>query len=40
LLDDVSARVNSNSLDGFATVNLKVEFAFNRKQGKPLVHFD
>lgn len=40
LLDDLSARANSGSLDSFATLNLKVEFAFTRKKGKPLVHFD
>jgi len=40
LLDDVSQRGNPNLKDDFATVSLKMEFAFYRKVGKPLVHFD
>ena len=40
LLDDVSQRGNSKSLDGFAVANLKFEFNFPTSHGKPLVHFD
>jgi hypothetical protein len=40
LLDDISQRANPGMKDDFATVSLKMEYAFYRKHGKPLVHFD
>jgi hypothetical protein len=40
LLDDVSQRANANKDDIFATAGLKIEYAFNKKHGKRLVHFD
>lgn len=40
LLDGISQRANPNSKDSFATVSLKVEYAFYKKKGKSLVHFD
>jgi hypothetical protein len=40
LLDGISQRANPNSVDSFMTVALKVEYAFYKKNGKPLVHFD
>jgi len=40
LLDGVSQRANPNSVDSFMTLALKVEYAFHKKNGKPLVHFD
>jgi hypothetical protein len=40
LLDGLSQRGNPDSLDGFATGALKIEYAFGHKKGKPLVHFD
>jgi hypothetical protein len=40
LLDGISQRGNPNSVDSFMTVALKVEYAFYKKKGKPLVHFD
>ena len=40
LLDDISQRGNPNMKDDFATVSLKMEYAFYKKHGKPLVHFD
>ena len=39
-LDAISQRGNPNSVDSFITAALKVEYAFYRKRGKPLVHFD
>jgi len=40
LLDDISQRVSPEKKDNFATASLKLEYAFYRKRGKPLVHFD
>jgi len=40
LLDGISQRGNPNSVDSFMTGALKIEYAFYRKKGKPLVHFD
>jgi hypothetical protein len=40
LLDGVSRFVGPDSLDKFITFSLKAEFAFAKKKGKPLVHFD
>jgi hypothetical protein len=40
LLDGVSRPVDPRMLDKFATLSLKAEFAFNKRRGKPLVHFD
>lgn len=40
LLDGISQRGNPNSKDSFATATLKIEYAFYKKKGKPLVHFD
>jgi hypothetical protein len=40
LLDDVSARANSNTLDKFATGSFKLEFGLRPGKKKPLVHFD
>lgn len=40
LLDGISQRGNPNSVDSFMTLGLKVEYAFYKKNGKPLVHFD
>ena len=38
--DGVSQRANPKSNDDFVTVTLKMEYAFYKKKGKPLVHFD
>jgi hypothetical protein len=40
LLDGISRRGNPNSVDSFMTGALKIEYAFYKKKGKPLVHFD
>lgn len=40
LLDDVSQRGNPKSNDDFATVALKIEYAFYKKHGQPLAHHD
>jgi hypothetical protein len=40
LLDGISRRANPNSVDSFMTLGLKIEYAFYKKNGKPLVHFD
>ncbi|MBJ6143217.1 hypothetical protein [Hymenobacter sp. BT559] len=40
LLDDISQRASPDKKDDFATASLKVEYAFYKKHGKPLVHFD
>jgi hypothetical protein len=40
LLDDISRRASPEKKDNFATASLKVEYAFFRHRGKPLVHFD
>jgi hypothetical protein len=40
LLDGISQRGNPNSVDSFMTGALKIEYAFYKKKGKPLVHFD
>lgn len=40
LLDDISQRASPEKKDNFATASLKLEYAFYRKRGKPLVHFD
>jgi len=40
LLDDVSQRANPKQPDNFATLTLKIEYAFGKKQRGPLVHFD
>lgn len=39
-LDGVSRRANPDSKDSFMTLGLKVEYAFYKKPGKRLVHFD
>jgi hypothetical protein len=40
LLDDIGQRASPEKKDNFATASLKLEYAFYRKRGKPLVHFD
>jgi hypothetical protein len=40
LLDDVSARANSKTLDKFYTAGLKFEIGLKPSKKKPLVHFD
>ncbi|RYY13331.1 MAG: hypothetical protein EOO36_16025 [Cytophagaceae bacterium] len=40
LLDDVSERANSKTLDKFATGTFKLEFGLRPSKKKPLVHFD
>lgn len=40
LLDDISQRANPKQPDNFATLSLKIEYAFHKKKGAPLVHFD
>jgi hypothetical protein len=40
LLDDISQRANPRQPDGFATLSLKIEYAFGKKKRDPLVHFD
>ncbi|MGI4833057.1 MAG: hypothetical protein ACRYFK_06295 [Janthinobacterium lividum] len=40
LLDDVSVRANPKQPDNFATLSLKIEYAFGKKKRAPLAHFD
>lgn len=40
LLDDVSQRANPKMTDNFGTLTFKMEYAFYKKHGKPLVHND
>ncbi len=40
LLDDVSRRGNSNSLDSFATLTFKVEYSLGKQPPKLLIHND
>ena len=40
LLDDINQRANPKQPDNFATLTLKVEYAFGKKRGVPLVHYD
>ncbi|NML66044.1 hypothetical protein HHL22_12595 [Hymenobacter sp. RP-2-7] len=40
LLDDISQRANPRQPDNFATLTLKVEYAFGKKRRVPLTHYD
>lgn len=40
VLDDFSQRANPKQPDNFATLTLKVEYAFGKKKPRTLVHYD